>query len=258
MSSVMSEIYASPQDSLLDTCWSPVFDQLQEWVILFDEQLHILKANHPWRAFEEGRAQPLNRYIYPEDLYVFVKEMQSQTKQSVYLRLINQHQSLAWIEANIQKIEIAQATTTQKRQLWCLIAREQTQQVNARSLKDAQQRMLKGILQRMPIMLYRSRNNRDWSMEYVSEGCQRLTGYSESELINTPLYGQLIHPEDREDVWKNIQRALEAHHSFHIRYRLMTAQQQMHWVQEIGQGAYSESGMVLGIDGIVFQTQAER
>ncbi|ANF83400.1 hypothetical protein A3K93_14310 (plasmid) [Acinetobacter sp. NCu2D-2] len=258
MLSVRSEIYASQQDVLLDSCWSPVFDQLKEWVILFDENLQILKANVAWRNFDQGRLQALNRYIYPEDLYVCVKEMQSQSTQSVYLRLIHSDQSLRWIDANIQKIEVPDKSSLQKRQLWCLLAREQTEQINARSIKDAQQRMLRGILQRMPMMLYRSRNNRDWTMEYVSEGCKKITGHSEKELINTPLYGQLIHPHDRDDVWHNIQLALEVHQSFHIRYRLMTAQQQTQWVQEIGQGVYSQSGMVLGIDGIVFQTQAER
>ncbi|UAA86682.1 PAS domain-containing protein (plasmid) [Acinetobacter sp. ANC 7454] len=235
--------------------WTPVFDQLNEAVIFFDDQLNILRSNAAWQNFSHNTDMVLNRYIYPEDLYLFIQSMQSGFSRPIHIRLIQDSEHLAWFEVKMQKIEVIDCD--EEHYFWSMIACEQTDLVKARYLKDARQRVLKGILTRMPIMLYRSRNNRDWTMEYVSEGCQQITGHTETELINSPLYGQLIHPHDREYVWSNIQEALQRHGCFHIRYRLNVAENQTHWVQEIGQGAYSESGMVLGIDGIVFQTQAE-
>lgn len=244
-------------NELLKLHWSPIFDQLQDVVIIFDEHMRIVKANDQWFKFRTLGVGNLNACLYPEDVYTFVKEMQSPTAQQIQVRLIDDNQSLAWFETSIQRLNIDQNEQISVGRLWCMIARERTELVKARSVQDAQQRMLKGILQRMPIMLYRSRNNRNWTMEYVSEGCLRLTGHREIDLINTPLYGQLIHPDDREYVWFNIQQALEQHCCFHIRYRLMDKTESIRWVQEIGQGAYSDSGMVLGVDGIIFQTQAE-
>lgn len=238
-----------------DEYWTPVFDQLNEPVIFFDDQLNILRCNAAWKNFSRNTTTILNHYIYPEDLYVFIRSMQSGFSHPIHIRLIQDAEHLAWFEVKMQKIQMMDWHVP--RYFWSMMACEQTDLIKARDLKDARQRILKGILTRMPIMLYRSRNNRDWTMEYVSEGCKKITGHTEAELINSPLYGQLIHQDDREYVWNNIQEALQWHGCFHIRYRLNVAENQTHWVQEIGQGAYSESGMVLGIDGIVFQTQAE-
>jgi PAS domain-containing protein len=244
-------------NELLKQHWTPIFDQLQDVVLIFDEHMRIVKANDQWFKFRTQGVGNLNMCLYPEDVYTFVKEMQSPTNQQVQVRLIDDDQSLAWFEASIQSLKIEPDAQNQIGRLWCLIARERTQWMKEKSIQDAKHRMLKGILHRMPIMLYRSRNNRNWTMEYVSEGCLRITGHSELDLINTPLYGQLIHPEDREYVWFNIQQALAQHCCFHIRYRLIDKLDSIRWVQEIGQGAYSDSGMVLGVDGIIFQTQAE-
>ena len=251
MLSIFSNDCDTYEHKLISVYWTPIFDQIQDIVLILDEQLKIVQGNQSWQHFCQSDCQNLQDCLYPEDLYALIKEMHTQTGQYVQIRIINVSQALAWFEISLQRIDANQST------YWCMIARERTEYVNACEIKDAQQRMLKGVLHRLPIMLYRSRNNRDWSMEYVSEGCESITGYKENALINTPLYGQLIYPEDREHVWRNIQEALAAHTCFHIRYRLIKQNKNMHWVQEIGQGVYSDSDMVLGIDGVVFKTQSE-
>ena len=51
-------------------------------------------------------------------------------------------------------------------------------------------------------MAYRCRNDPQWTMEFVSDGCSQLTGYQASELIDnrTMAYGDIIHPDDRQAV----------------------------------------------------------
>lgn len=235
--------------------WSPVFDQLNDLVIFVDHQLDIIYSNLAWQHFSGASQLELVNRIYPEDIYQFVQHLQTFNRARMALRLINQNESRIWFECTLQYIQIDEHD--HEMGFWVFIAQECSQQMKLQSIHAAQQRMLKGILIRMPIMLYHSRNNLDWTMEYVSDGCQNITGHTETDLINTPLYGQLIHPDDRQSVWDNIQIALTQHACFHIRYRLIQPNQSLKWVQEIGQGAYSESGMLLGIDGIVFQTKAE-
>ena len=70
-------------------------------------------------------------------------------------------------------------------------------------LKESQ-RTLATLLSNLPGLAYRCRNDRDWTMEFVSEGCSVLTGYHAHDLINNSRisYAQLIHPDDQEMVEK--------------------------------------------------------
>ena len=64
------------------------------------------------------------------------------------------------------------------------------------------QRALLTLMSNLPGMAYRCKSNRDWTMEFVSEGCLKLTGYPAADLIGSHAlaYTTLIHPADREAV----------------------------------------------------------
>ena len=40
------------------------------------------------------------------------------------------------------------------------------------------------LINNLPGIVYRCKNNRNWEMEYISKGCQYITGYSAEEFIN--------------------------------------------------------------------------
>jgi PAS domain S-box-containing protein len=90
-------------------------------------------------------------------------------------------------------------------------------------------------------MAYRCKNDRAWTMEFVSDGCEALTGYKATDLVGagTPTYNSLIHPDDRDRVWNEIQDALRRGHSFRITYRIIAADGREKWVWEHGAGIYS-------------------
>ncbi|HEV58197.1 MAG TPA: PAS domain S-box protein, partial [Phycisphaerales bacterium] len=87
------------------------------------------------------------------------------------------------------------------------------------------ERRLATLMSNLPGMAYRCKNDAEWTMEFVSEGCYPLTGYTSEELIgNARLsYGELIVPEDRQAVWDGIQSALERNQPFQLVYRITTA-----------------------------------
>jgi hypothetical protein len=62
----------------------------------------------------------------------------------------------------------------------------------------------------------------------------------------------LIHVDDQQYVWDSIQFALQNHCIFNLHYRLIRADQNIQYVREVGQGLYSQSDMVLGVEGAVF------
>lgn len=112
---------------------------------------------------------------------------------------------------------------------------------------------LGNLLDDLPLMLYRCRNDPHWSMAYVSAGCLQLTGYSPAQLLGSRRlsYNSLIHPADRDRVWLAVQRGLQEGRPFSVDYRLLCADGSERPVQERGCGIYSESGEVLELEGVV-------
>jgi len=74
-------------------------------------------------------------------------------------------------------------------------------------------------------MIYRCRVDPAWTMEFVSDGCLKLTGYRPDELIfnNRVSYEQITHPEDRERVRSAILASLARHNRFDLEYRIVRA-----------------------------------
>jgi PAS domain S-box-containing protein len=117
-------------------------------------------------------------------------------------------------------------------------------------------RTLQTLMSNLPGMAYRCRNDRDWTMEFVSEGSFNLTGYRPAELINNNkiAYNHLIHPDEDEKVWDNIQAALKEHKPFQLTYRIKTADGEQKWVLEQGQGIFTPKGELLAIEGFISDT----
>ncbi|MFO1372346.1 MAG: diguanylate cyclase [Candidatus Competibacteraceae bacterium] len=113
--------------------------------------------------------------------------------------------------------------------------------------------MLATLLSNLPGMVYRCRNNREWAMEFVSEGCLELTGYAAAEFMDDQavVYRQLIHRDDQAAVGKQIQVALRDRERFQLSYRIITAAGEERWVWERGYGVFGEQGELLALEGFV-------
>lgn len=120
---------------------------------------------------------------------------------------------------------------------------------------QARHRSLSNLLDGLPLMVYRCRNNRSWSMEYVSAGCLELTGYPAQRLVDSHslTFNGLIHPVDRERVWHAVQQGLRESRPFAFDYRLLCADGSEKWVSERGRGIYSDLGDLLGLEGVVME-----
>jgi PAS domain S-box-containing protein len=132
--------------------------------------------------------------------------------------------------------------------------------ITARREADRQrresQRVLSTLMANLPGMAYQCRNDHDWTMEFVSEGCLQLTGYPPAELMGNRkvAYGDLIHPEDRQKVWETVQGGLKAKRSFRMEYRIIAADGQEKWVWEQGQGVFSPEEELVSVEGFITDT----
>src|SRR3990170_543560 len=72
-----------------------------------------------------------------------------------------------------------------------------TERKRAEEALHESERSLKTLMGNLPGMAYRCRNDRNWTMEYVSDGAVALTGYAVTDLVGNAKisYAALIHPE---------------------------------------------------------------
>ena len=109
------------------------------------------------------------------------------------------------------------------------------------------------LLKNLPGVAYRCRNDQNWTMEFISEGCFNLTGYSSEQLVNNSVisYSDLIHPEDKNMVWEKVQEAINERKSFKLIYRLNSSDNKTKWVWEQGNGIFSPDNELLYIEGLI-------
>ncbi|MDP1929405.1 MAG: EAL domain-containing protein [Thiobacillus sp.] len=114
-------------------------------------------------------------------------------------------------------------------------------------------RLLTTITDNLVGMIYRCRVDAIWTMEFVSDGCHKLTGYRPDELVfnNRVSYDQITLPDYREHVSHTIHAALENNESFDVEYRIQRADGRICWVLERGVGIRNETGRLSWIEGFI-------
>jgi diguanylate cyclase len=119
-------------------------------------------------------------------------------------------------------------------------------------ISESEQRM-SALLANLPGMAYRCRNDRNWTMQYVSDGCLRLTGYTREQLLhNTAIsYNDIIVKKYREEIWTNWQVRLNRHETIEMEYEIVTKDGKTKWVWEQGRGVYDHQDRVIAIEGLI-------
>ncbi len=132
------------------------------------------------------------------------------------------------------------------------IVRDISERIRIQRELQEQRRMLSTLLGNLPGMAYRCRNEPDWPMEFVSNGCLELTGYSAETIVSGPEgYAGLIHPDDRGAVWARVQAGVETGQPFRMTYRIVTAGGEEKWVSEQGCGVTSPTGELEALEGFI-------
>jgi len=115
------------------------------------------------------------------------------------------------------------------------------------------QRKLTTLMGNLPGIAFRCMNDKDWTMIFMSEGCFELTGFYPQELEGNKSYSyaNLIHKDDTDIVWQQIQDAINNKTSWQIEYRIHTKNEIEKWVWEQGCGIYNNEGNIEVLEGFV-------
>ena len=115
------------------------------------------------------------------------------------------------------------------------------------------QRRLSTLINNLPGIAYRCKNDLNWTMEYISEGCIEILGCKPEEIINNAQlsYNDFIVERDKEKVWEAVQRAINSRLPYVIEYQITDKQGQVKWVWEKGTGVYDDKGQIIALEGFI-------
>ena len=197
----------SSTEAISHSDYRAIFDNLDEIVFKIDTNGRWVFLNPSW---EKLTGFPVD-YAIGKNFLSFVHVEDSQhcsdylrstiendsPEQPVSFRCLKKDESSVWVDLHARRLLDEENLVGISGTLL-----DVSERMHETSLQQASYRSLESLANHLPGMVYRCRNNKNWTMEYVSQGCYKLTGYRQPELINneTIAYADLIHPEDRQMV----------------------------------------------------------
>ena len=140
------------------------------------------------------------------------------------------------------------------------VARDITERKLAENALSESERSKSVLLSNLPGMAYRCRYDRDWTMEFISEGCLELTGYEVEDLLHNKRlsFNDVILPQYRQKLWEIWIDCIAGRVPMQAEYEIRTADGRIKWVWEQGQAVFAPEGDVEALEGLVLDITDRR
>jgi len=170
-------------------------------------------------------------------------------------RYMNVDGSYIWVKLTIHPIDMKG-----KNKIYISLIEDINEKKLAKAELLESERNKSILLSNLPGIAYRCRFDKNWTMEYLSEGCYSLTGYKAEEIIDNKkiAYNDLISNEYREKVWKKWVDAVDKKEKFIYEYPIITADNEEKWLFEQGQALYGENESVEALEGLIIDITARK
>ncbi len=111
----------------------------------------------------------------------------------------------------------------------------------------------KALISNIPGVTFRYCLDANWTTLFMSGLVYELTGYVTEDFMNnkTRTYVSVIHPDDEQRVFDEINKAIHKNLPYTVEYRILHKNGDIRWVDERGSGVKNEHGEVLFVDGFV-------
>ena len=99
--------------------------------------------------------------------------------------------------------------------------------------------MLRSLIDSIPGAIYRCACDRDWTMEWLSDEIETMTGYPASDFIGNAVrtFASIEHPDDHDYVADRVMESVRTGRPFSLEYRLVRHDGSVCWVLERGLAA---------------------
>jgi diguanylate cyclase (GGDEF)-like protein/PAS domain S-box-containing protein len=112
---------------------------------------------------------------------------------------------------------------------------------------------LETLMQSLNGFVYRCRNDRDWTLDYIAGNVEAVTGFDETSFRKSKKVSlnDGIHRDDQPRVAEELKECLKHGNKFQLTYRIVTRQGEIRWVSERGRGIYDNKGELAYFQGHV-------
>ena len=119
-------------------------------------------------------------------------------------------------------------------------------------LKESERRY-RTLVDNLPGMVYRSECAPNFVMQFVSDGCEAISGYTRSELTGESAIGltDVVHPSDQQRISEITQRAVRQNQPYEYEYRIHTKDGRERWMWEQGRSISMGDGEPLFLEGYI-------
>ncbi len=120
------------------------------------------------------------------------------------------------------------------------------------------ERFLRTLIGNLPGVVYRCRTDAQFTSEFLSDGCQELTGYTAEELVQTraATWDKIIHPEDRERIRAEIRALMKDNGAFgtpplETAYRIVARDDSIKHVRDRFRFINDAAGKIIALEGFI-------
>ena len=167
-------------------------------------------------------------------------------------RVNHPEKGMIWVEGHSTPERLTDGST-----IWHGYIHDVTQRRKAEQKLESSEAKYRTLVENSPVIIYRSEPEPPWRMLHVSQGAERLCGYSSNRLVTgSPGWGDIVHPDDLEALSRTIGEAVAASIRFDCEYRILHADGMLRWVHEVGMP--HQDGQVLCLDGVISDITARK
>jgi len=124
---------------------------------------------------------------------------------------------------------------------------------------EYQQQQFTSMVSNVPGVIYRCLLDENWTMLYISDAIEKISGYPASDFLNNSVrtFSDIMHPDDIAHVSSYIQQKIDNKEAYTIDYRIIRKDGEIRWVRGEGNALY-DNNRVGWLDGVIFDITEQK
>ncbi len=137
-------------------------------------------------------------------------------------------------------------------------AARKNQQAAEEQLRRSEEQY-RSLVKNIPGASFRCRLDAMWSMIFISDAVQEVTGWPASDFMAGQVhFGQILHSEDEERIAAILTPAIAQRRPYHVEYRILHRDGLVRWVAETGRPILNTADQQMYLDGVIVDITARK